>query len=91
MAGPARQKRDSFVLNIEGEPTTTDRANADGISLPAPQFATAVTEDDELVIELDDYFQFRRGISIELDTSVERSVCSSCLCVVHGHPRHIGA
>jgi hypothetical protein len=56
MTGPARQECDLFVLDIEREPTATNRSNTDDGPLPTPQLATAVTQDHVLVVQLDNHF-----------------------------------
>jgi hypothetical protein len=75
----AWQKGDLFILNVKGEPPPTDGGNLDGGSLPPAQLAAAVAQHDILVVEFEQYLEFGRGVTIELDAPIERSVFSFSL------------
>jgi hypothetical protein len=91
VTGPTGQERDPFVFDIEGEPPPSDGGDTDRISLPAPQFTTAMTEDDEVVIESDDHLEFGCLVAVELDTPIEGEVFAVGWGLGHGHLRRIGA
>ncbi|MDR9451695.1 MAG: hypothetical protein RI637_10800, partial [Acidimicrobiia bacterium] len=91
MAGPARQECNGLVLDIQREPTAADRRDANGLSLPSPQLAAAVLENNVLIVELDDHLQLGRGVAVQLNASIERSVFFVGEGLGHGHLRRIGA